>query len=381
MKTLRLVAALTLPACLLSSCSEPHAKVAGSMRFILGGTSGSAAPGAIRAGTNRAVAALLPGTEYIVSPRKAKITFTSVNFTTVTGDGSGASTLADCTVTYDRSLASGSTILDCPFTAPVGDITSMQLFYSTTVQLLVSDATVGIYSDPTKSTGYSTTAPSGGAAFVPLTITIGGAGSTTRGLPVFFATPVTIAEGTTPVLYVTVDMIHTVQMMVNADGTTLTAPGTNDPVAVFGGLSPGSSRYYSGAPTAEGYKVQGVPSLRLFYDQAGKPIYSMIGPNFCGVDGGSKGAWSSPPIGATVGGWLGKDVNNVIAWALPTTSDWTVYNAYYVMAEQNTVGQTTVLKCKVTASPPAPADGKTYASGAPVLLNPDKSVTLTLLAK
>jgi hypothetical protein len=183
-------------------------------------------------------------------------------------------------------------------------------------------------------------------------------------------------------LYVTVDMIHTVQMKVNTDGTTLTAPGTNDPVAVFAGLTQGSSRYYSGATTVEGYKVQGVPSLRVFNDGAGNPMYAMIGPNFCGIDAGSpKGAFASPPIGETVGGWLGRDANNVLSWALATTSDWTTYNAYYVMPDISTIGQTTVLNCKVTATPPPPADGKTYASGAPALVGPDKSVTLRLLSK
>src|SRR5205085_605470 len=118
------IVALALSACLIASCSEPKARVTGSMRFILGGTSGSVVPGpAMRsAGSGPALAALVPNDEYIVSPRKAKITFTSVQFTTATGDGSGASTLGDCTVTYGRSLSSGSTILDCPFAAPVGEI-------------------------------------------------------------------------------------------------------------------------------------------------------------------------------------------------------------------------------------------------------------------
>jgi hypothetical protein len=51
------------------------------------------------------------------------------------------------------------------------------------------------------------------------------------------------------------------------------------------------------------------------------------------------------------------------------------------MTEAITVGQTTVLKCKVAAVAPPPADGKTYASGAPTITTPDKSVTLTLIAK
>src|SRR5439155_24944820 len=123
------------------------------------------------------------------------------------------------------------------------------------------------------------------------------------------------------------------------------------------------------------------PTLPVFSDQAGNPLYSMIGPNFCGVDGGSKGAWATSPNGTKVGGWLGKDANNVISWVLPTDSSWSVYNAYYVMAEQTVIGQTTSLKCRVTSAPPPPADGKTYASGAPVMATSDKTVTLRLLAK
>lgn len=379
MKTARVLA--TLLACVLAGCTEPHIKVTGSMRFMLGGTSGTIVPaaGLEQQSAARASAALIAGDEYIVSPRKAKVTFTSVVFEGPSGEPLGTSTFSDCTVTYDRSLQSGATLLDCPFTVDTGRVAQMRLYFDNTVQLLVSDATIGIYSDPASATKYSTTAPAGGADFVPLTITIGSGPS--RATPIFFTSPIPIVEGSTPQLYVTVDMIHTVKVSVNAGGTTLTAGGGNDPVALFGGLAPGTSRYFSGATTIEGYKVQGVPSLRIFYDQAGNPLYSMIGPNFCGVDGGSKGAWASPPTGAKVGGWLGKDANNVIAWALPTDSTWSVYNAYYVMADQTVIGQSTSLKCKVTGSPPAPLDGKTYASGAPAMLTSDKTVTLKLLAK
>lgn len=381
MKTARRFSTLILSACVLAACTEPHVKVTGSMRFMLGGTSGTVLPvaGLGPQGGGKALAALLAGDEYIVSPRKAKVTFTSVVFVGSNNEPLGGSDFTDCTVTYDRSLQSGATLLDCPFTVDTGSVAQMRLYFDNTVQLLVSDATIGIYSDPASATKYSTTAPAGGAGFVPLTITIGSGPS--RATPIFFTSPIPIAEGTTPQLYVTVDMIHTVKVSVNTGGTTLTAGGGNDPVALFGGLAPGRSSYFSGASTVEGYKVQGVPSLRVFYDAAGKPLYSMIGPNFCGVDGGSKGAWASPPTGAKTGGWLGKDANNVIAWALPTDSTWTTYAAYYIMPEQTVIGQTTSLKCKVMASPPPPADGKTYASGAPVMATSDKTVTLTLLAK
>jgi hypothetical protein len=127
--------------------------------------------------------------------------------------------------------------------------------------------------------------------------------------------------------------------------------------------------------------VQGVAALRLFYDNANKPLFAMVGPIFCGTDGGPKAAWATPPTTSKTGGWLGKDANNVISFAQASNENWTAYSAYYVMAEQTTIGASTTLNCKVTTAPPPPADGKTYGSGAPVLTGPDKSIALKLIAK
>jgi hypothetical protein len=62
-------------------------------------------------------------------------------------------------------------------------------------------------------------------------------------------------------------------------------------------------------------------------------------------------------------------------------ASYSAYAAYFVMAEPSAIGQSTVLKCKATTSPPPPADGRTYSSGAPAMPNPDATVALTLLAK
>lgn len=369
-----------------AGCSDPQPKVQGSMKFVLGGTSGSSAAilGDAEAADTRAAlasstAALTAGVEYIVSPRKAKVTFASVTFVDASGSTLGDSEFTDCTVTYDRALSSASVLLDCPFTVPVGEIAEMRLYYNTSLELIVSDATIGIYSNPAASTKFSTTAPAGGAAYVPYTVTIGP--GPTRATTVTFVTPVAVEEGSTPTLYATMDMIHTIQLRVNQDGTTLTPNPTNDPVVVFGGLTPGSSWYYSGAATTEGYQVQGVPSLRVFRDQAGKPLYTMIGPNFCGPDGGPKAAWATAPTSRKTGGWLGEDASGVLAFALAASSDWTSYSSYYRMNGVSTIGQTTTLLCKATNAPPAPADGKTYASGAPAMTAPTSSVQLRLLSK
>jgi hypothetical protein len=378
-RTLRASVPLLLSGFILLACTEPAPRVPGTMRFVLGGTSGTAGAAVAAASVGHAplqTAALVAGVEYLVSPKRARITFTQVIFRDASGNPLGESDFTDCTVTYDRTLPSGSSLLDCDFTAPVGDIHQMAVYFDKDIEVLVSDATVGIYSDASVASKFTTVAPAGGATFVPYTITIGDQAS--RATPIIFTEPLTIAEGDTPELFVTTDMIHTFQMTVNSGGTTLTAHPGNDPVALFGGLTPGRSMYYSGATTIEGIVVQGAPYLRMFTDATGKPLFVIS--TTCGVDG-PKGAWASPPIGATIGGWLGRDATGTIAWALPTTSSYSVYSAYFVMAERATLGQTTVLNCKTSASPPAPTDGKTYASGAPAMSGPTTSRTLTLIAK
>src|SRR5207237_8900562 len=128
--------------------------------FVLGGTSGAAAN---LQGASVQSASLVAGTDYITSPRKAKITFTSVLFRDAAGETLGSSTFTDCSVTYDRSLQSGATLLDCPFTLPVGDISQIALYFDKTIQLLESDATNGIYSDASVASKFSASAPAGGA--------------------------------------------------------------------------------------------------------------------------------------------------------------------------------------------------------------------------
>jgi hypothetical protein len=362
--------------------------VAGTVSFVLGGTSGSSSP--FIAGLERNAmgsarsASLVPGDQYIVSPRQAKITFTSVVFRSADGATLGTSPLSNCTVTYDRSLASGSALLDCAFTVPIGSISQVAVYFDKTMQLLVSDTKYGIYSDPSAATLYSTTAPAGGAAFVPFTTTIGD-NTTSRATPIIFAAPISVVEGSSPKLYITTDMIQTFQLVVNAGGTTLTGAGGNDPIALFGGPTPGTSSFYSNANAIDSYKVgsvNGFQSLRVFYSQAGVPLFAMrtsVSGNMCGVDNGPKGAWASPPVN-DIGGWLGRDPSKILGWAVPLGT-YSAYAAYFVMVEPAAVGQSTVLKCRATTSPPPPLDGQTYSSGAPAMPNPDAAVALTLLAK
>lgn len=356
--------------------TTPHPAVAGRMRFLVGATSESGTAIMYLSEPVAPTANMLAGTEYITSPRKAKITFTSVIFRDLAGAILGQSDLTSCVVTYDRSLPSGSTLLDCPFTVPVGKVQQISLSFDQKIEVLVSDAAAGIYSNSAVPSKYSTTAPPGGATLVPYTITI--SPGATRAIGIVFPSPLLVEEGSTPTLYVTTDMIHTFQMKVDEGGTTLSANSGNDPVALFASLTPGRSTYYANQTTIESIVVREVRAIRVFTDLAGVPLY-VIGTT-CGVDG-PKGAWATPPVGATIGGWLGRDAAKVIAWALPTDTSYTRYSAYLLVPERTVIGQTTVLNCMATSSPPPPSDGKTYASGAPAMPNPTASYALRLLAK
>lgn len=351
--------------------------VAGSMRFVLGGTA-QIQPVARRARPTP----LAAGDQYIVSPRKAKIRFASVAFRQADGNklGDGDVPLTDCVVTYDRTMPSGSTLLDCPITMPVGDVYSIDLAFDKSMEILISDGIAGIFSDPAVASKYSATEPAGGAAFVPYTVMIGDS-SPTRATPIVFASPVTIAADSTPMLSVTTDMIQTFQIAVDPGGTTLTAHPGNDPIAVFGGLSSGSSRFLSNAGQIESYKIGSVNnfrSMRMFYDGANQPLF-MMSPVTCGV-GAGMGVWAVGTFGpGNVGGRLGTDATGHTGWA-QVAPDGMSYDAYYVMVEPTTIGQATSVKCQATTTPPVPS-GTTYASGAPDIAAPDTVTSLTLLAK
>ncbi len=356
-----------------------HGGVAGSMHFVLGGTAPIPSSVARRTGPS----ALTPGDEYVVSPRKAKITFASVAFRKADGNklGDGDLPLTNCVVTYDRTMPSGSTLLDCPIMMPVGEVYSLDLSFNKAMEILISDGIAGIYSDPTVASHYSTTAPAGGATFVPYTVMIGDS-SPTRATPIIFASPVTIAADSTPMLSVTTDMIQTFQIAVDPSGTTLTAHPGNDPVAVFGGLSPGSSHFLSNASQIESYRIGSVNnfrSMRVFYDGNAKPLF-MMSPVTCGPSAGM-GVWATGTFGpGNVGGRLGTDAAGNTGWAQVAPGGMS-YSAYYVMVEPTAIGQSTMVKCQATTTPPVPANGMTYASGAPDIATPDTVTQLTLLTK
>ncbi|HVO31928.1 MAG TPA: hypothetical protein VMV18_14375, partial [bacterium] len=100
-----------------------------------------------------------------VSPDAATLHLVSLSFAVdATGSGPGATVnLANCAPTYQRADASLTSILDCPFNAPVGKFRSFGVNIETTMEIMVNDSANGIFTDPGSANLLSTTAPAGGA--------------------------------------------------------------------------------------------------------------------------------------------------------------------------------------------------------------------------
>src|SRR5438046_10562521 len=133
-------------------------------------------------------------------------------------------------------------------------------FVDPTAEVLVSDATNGLYTDPSAPTKLSSTAPADGAAFVPVTATLGTA------FQQFFSTPLVVTDQ--PVsLSVVIDAVQTVQL--TSSGGTAPMFGTYFPAYVFpsiGGVV--KPQYYTSSGTADTYDDSTGPAniLRVYFE-------------------------------------------------------------------------------------------------------------------
>jgi hypothetical protein len=258
---------------------------------------------------------------------------------------------------------------------------------SNVFQVLINDATHGIFTDPGSPTGLSTTAPAGGAAFVNLTIptSTNTDGNGLMTMQTGFDAPIVVDSASPPTITLVVDMIHTVLMNVNGSALTFDTSLPQPAVHVTPTISgPGRVEFYSATGTADNVNA-GIASsgnestsIRLVYNSASTPIdvwSPVIGPSE---------AWNaSPTAGAasfTIGGYLGLDASGTLCWALPTTFTYSQYAYLKAMKPATAIGGTTVLKSKAVTSAPAPTSGATYASGCPAF-TPDSQTTLTLVAR
>ncbi len=323
---------------------------------------------------------------WYVSPDKIKIKLTRINFAGATQQDSTDADLVDCVVTYDRAAATLAPLLDCPFSIGPGTYTSMNLFVDPTSEVLISDATNGLYTDPSAPTKLSSTAPADGAAFVPVTATLGTA------FQQFFSTPLVVTDQ--PVsLSVVIDAVQTVQL--TSSGGTPPTFGTYFPAYVFpsiGGV--GKPQYYTSSGTADTYDDSTVLAniIRVYYEPNGAPTYSLFQQRGMSLMGCADGAYGigahaadnrTTPVnndGSRPGGWLGLDSTNTMCWVYAGDQAFSTYSNYLTMGKVPNIGDSTTLRCAQTTSPTPPSSGSTYASGCPPMTNQFVAVPMTLVA-
>jgi len=370
---------------ILAACGDSSGprSVSGTAHLVHGPSLAAGASLDRRIASNARFAVTPSGGHWYISPDQGTINIKTLTFIDATGNAQSA-TFGSCSATYNRTSASLSSILDCPFTVASGTYVEVDIGISNVFQVLINDAAHGIFTDPGSSTGLSTTAPAGGAALVNLTIPVSGDANGLMMMQSGFDTPVVIDSASPPTITLIVDMIHTV--LINVNGTSLTfdtslpQPAVHVTPTVTG---PGRVEFYTATGTADnvnaGIALSGneANSVRLVYNSASAPIEvssPVIGPSE---------AWNATPTpGAaqfTIGGYLGLDATGTICWALPATYTYSQYAYLKSMKPATAIGGTTVLKTKATTSAPAPTSGATYASGCPAF-TPDAQTTLTLVA-
>lgn len=321
---------------------------------------------------------------WVVSPDKGKATLVSISFTEApAGGGPGDNAmLTNCQLEYTRTATSTSPILDCPFDIAPGTYKGFGIALSTTYQLLIDDATNGLYTDPASATLLSTTPPGGGAQYVTLDLSVNGP---TQGISYPLTAPFTVAEGSTPQITLVVDMIRSVQVSVSVGTASFRKDAGYTPIAVFGSpTGVAGAEYYAQSEGTNSYNYSNPPvdneQVRVYYSSAMTPVALFMTPAMFASNGGA--AYAIDPAGGTgarAGGYLGEDSTNTICWAGATDFTWSTYDAIYSLPTATTLSQEVVLKKHNTSTAPAPGSNGTYSSGCPTF-TADKSVDVRLSA-
>ena len=129
---------------------------------------------------------------WALSPDQAHVTIDSLTFQGATAGDVQVVMLSNCKPTYVRDQPALSPVLDCPFMIPAGTYVGMGIAVASTFDVLVDDATAGFFTDPTAATKLSTTAPTGGAQFVSLTVSTGAGTNGELSQQTYFSHPVTL---------------------------------------------------------------------------------------------------------------------------------------------------------------------------------------------
>lgn len=326
---------------------------------------------------------------WTVSPDQVRVSITRLNFQGAAPEASTGSDFIDCVVTYDRSAPSLSSLLDCPFAIAPGTYTSMNLFTDPIVEILISDAVNGIFTDLDSATGLSTVAPVGGADLVPVTTEFGG------GFEQFFTSALVVGTADSLSVSFVVDAVHTAQITVSGSGTTLEF-GNYFPARVFPTLgTPGVPQYYSSAGTADNYNGSIVLAhmvrvyfeagadaqpVRASFDQLAGPLNPCQAGAFGYVFPGDPDVSPPSSSGDRAGGWLGLDPTDTLCGALGSDSTFSGYQSYFTMPYAANVGDSTLLTCELTSTPTPPSSGTTYEAGCPAMVAVLSSASLMLVA-
>ena len=150
--------------------------------------------------------------KWVVTPNQVKVTFTAITFD---GPSGGETvTVGNCEVTFNFATASLSQALTCSIEVPAGTHDKIGFIAEETTQVLIDDATNGIYTDPNSATLLSTTVPAGGAQFVPLTNSLADPDGTFGG-SFFLANSVEFSEGDNININIIGDLTHALFVEIN----------------------------------------------------------------------------------------------------------------------------------------------------------------------
>jgi len=367
---------------------DDGSSVMATARFVKGPTGGSAfAPG---------FAQSAPDGRWTLTPDSMRAEIFKLELFPVGGGGvpQGFGDMVGCNPVVDASDATLSEVLTCDVLIPVGSYAGFGFQFSTTFDLLVNDATNGIFTDSAAAGGLSSVAPGGGAETVSYTIP-GFGDPPALGLQQFFGEPwVVSSEGTAANLTLTVisDTVHTVYSNFSGGAGTIDDTGSNPGMLLV--PSPGGAgriELYSADTSSAANATlpsptsQDLGSVRLYFANPALPAQPSY--VFFTSGAGPAGSWSADPASAPdtgndsrAGGYLGVDGTGTACWATPTDYTWATYSHVCRMALVATAGGTTVVECDQTTTAPVPVSGSTYASGCPAI-TPDFSYNLTLIAK
>jgi hypothetical protein len=331
---------------------------------------------AVRPKTSSMIAVPKDGQWYL-SPDKMVLTVTSIQLQ----GGPMGPVAVNCSLTYDRSQPGLTKLSDCPFTAPAGTYSGLNLEISPTYQVLINDAVNGFYST---SSGIVTASPAGGAEYLTVTT------NSFSGIYSQFPAPIDVSSNAPPTLSVVVNGLQFFRVQVSSGVVGLGWPDVGDPdpkrpdmtvsvnalarVAFYSNQGIDSAGAICTGGACSPPPLQGVIAAYVFYSSEAVPTWIQLvlngTPSGCPI--GTSGAFNGR-------GYLGLDATNTLGWALPTDGSFSSYSTEFNMAQVTTLGGGTTLNCKQISMDPAPAGGN-FSSGAPVISSPDYSAGFVLVA-